>query len=498
MVCIPSSIAGLNLNSASSRYCYARSRESDNVAVFWEDGFGSDPSTASGDLRVDMTKLLSNAEKAYSMYLDTMEFAVKGSSVTDTCKLMIFLLDTSQWTANGAGEDDRIGCLWVNYAAAKIESVIAHEMGHCFQYITGCDTDGGYRYGFGEDGAGGNGFWEQCAQWQAYRVYPEEMFTVYHFDEYIKSNHLHILHENPRYANYFLPEYWTFRHGIKFIGKLWRESRYPEDPVETYKRLNSLSQEQFNDEMHEHAARLTTWDIPDIEQYGEDYIDSRAQVKMGRGADNYWLVDSSVCIENYGYNSIKLNPPPSSRNVTVRFRGKVNEDGYRSVSTEKGGWRFGFVALLENGTRAYSETGAAGMNGSENPEETLTFLCPDNCDKLWLVVSGAPQEHWRHEWDDAAYNDEQWPYEVAFINTNLLGEVTGSEIARTKRTFDTFSFVSSSVTVALSRRTDWRITDLRGRQVRSGYGSRIDIRKYATGGYVLDCNGKSGRILKMP
>ncbi|MBK6497162.1 MAG: hypothetical protein IPG00_02930 [Saprospiraceae bacterium] len=44
-----------------------------------------------------------------------------------------------------------------------------------FHHITGCDSEGGFRYGFGRKyGAGGNGFWEeQCAQWQAYKVYPE-------------------------------------------------------------------------------------------------------------------------------------------------------------------------------------------------------------------------------------------------------------------------------------------------------------------------------------
>jgi hypothetical protein len=100
------------------------------------------------------------------------------------------------------------------------------------------------------------------------------------------------------------------------------ESIFPEDPVEAYKRLNSLSQEQLNDEIYEHAARLTTWDIPSIEQYGKNYIDRRVQVKMSYTLDKYWSVDSSVCIENYGYNSIKLNPPSTSKDVTVQFRGK--------------------------------------------------------------------------------------------------------------------------------------------------------------------------------
>jgi hypothetical protein len=51
----------------------------------------------------------------------------------------------------------------------------------------------------------------------------------------------------------------------------------------------------------------------------------------------------------------------------------------------------------------------------------LHFNVPDNCKQLWLVVSGAPTTYWRHAWDDDDTNDEQWPYQVKFNNTNLLG-----------------------------------------------------------------------------
>lgn len=37
------------------------------------------------------------------------------------------------------------------------------------------------------------------------------------------------------------------------------------------------------------------------------------------------------------------------------------------------------------------------------------------------MVSGAPAGHWRHAWDDNDANDEQWPYQVSFVNTNLQG-----------------------------------------------------------------------------
>ena len=83
------------------------------------------------------------------------------------------------------------------------------------------------------------------------------------------------------------------------------------------------------------------------------------------------------------------------------------------------------MALLKDGTRVYSDMGKAKVTNGVNPaEQSLSFTCPANCSRLWLVVSGAPQEHWRHAWDDNYDNDESWPYQVQFANTNLLGKAT--------------------------------------------------------------------------
>ena len=414
---------GINLKDCSTPYCYDRSVQTDNWIILWQAGFGSDPSTASGSYKVNMTALKEVAEKSYATYVDSLKMVLKGSSLTDKYKMMIFLLYQTDWAAFGSGQDEKVGTLHVNPAAANINTVLAHEIGHCFEYMTGADVPGsGWRWGFGANGAGGNGFWEQIANWEAFKVYPAQQFTAGDFAEYIKSNHLHILHETPRYANYFIGDYWTYKRGQDFMGKLWRGTKRPEDPVQTYKRLNAITQEQFNDEMYEHASRLTTWDLPAIKSYGANYIDRRAQVKMNKQSDGSWLVDPSVTIENYGYNSIKLNAPTTATTVSVDFEGKTGASGFRSLNPDKGGWRYGFVALLKDGTRVYSPAATAKMTGTTNPKGRLEFAVPANSSKLWLVVTGAPQEHWPHAWDDDDTNDEQWPYQVQFGNTNLLGQ----------------------------------------------------------------------------
>lgn len=422
-VYIPSFITRENtdLNDPNSQWCYCRSLETENFIIFWEPGFGNDPSTATGTYQVDIDHLGQVAEKCFRTYTDSLKFAIPGSSVTDRYKVMIFLLYSTEWAAYGSGQDNLVGTLHVNPAAARVDHVLAHEIGHCFQYITGCDTDGGYRYGFGPNGSGGNGFWEQCAQWMAFKVYPEQQFSVGDFTSYTRNHHLNLLHEYPRYFNFFIQDYWNYKRGTDFTGRLWRESRFPEDPVETYKRLNSISQQSFNDEIYEHAARLTTWDLPAIKPYGSAYINRRLQVPMSLTGENFWRPDSSKCIENYGYHCIKLNAPSQQREVTVHFRGLAGQNGYRNLNVNQAGWRYGFVALQENGTRVYSDMGSATYSNGINPQQSLSFSCPENCTNLWLVVSGAPQSHWKHPWDDDNSNDEQWPYEVQFENTNLLG-----------------------------------------------------------------------------
>ena len=80
------------------------------------------------------------------------------------------------------------------------------------------------------------------------------------------------------------------------------------------------------------------------------------------------------------------------------------------MQIDKAGWRYGFLASLNNGSRVYS-----AMN-QEN-EGTATFEVPENTEYLWLVVSGAPTEHWPiiFRWGPPKEDDpkeEQWPYQI--------------------------------------------------------------------------------------
>jgi hypothetical protein len=90
---------------------------------------------------------------------------------------------------------------------------------------------------------------------------------------------------------------------------------------------------------------------------------------------------------------------------------------YNKGDLTRAGWRYGYVALLNNGERIYSD-----MN--RLTAANVEFTIPENCFRLWFVVTGAPTTYTSHPWDENESNDDQWPYTVQFTNTDILGNIT--------------------------------------------------------------------------
>lgn len=416
---IPKEFSQMDLTNNNSTWSFQRSRQSEHFIVFWDKKYGTyDPNSPEVPefYRVDINDLLTKAESYYKLNVEELAFTDTnlGLSNLNKYKMMIFLYYTEDWMAFGAGYDDTIGALWINPATCKpAGSVIAHEIGHCFQYQVFCDLNGGsgFRYGFG--GNGGNGFWEQTAQWQALQSYPDQIFTTNHFLEYCNNYHRHICHEWYRYSSYFIHYYWTEKHGKDFIGELWRNAQNPEDPIQAYMRLTGISIEQFNDEIFEAATKMVTWDISGLRQYGNDYI-GKQQYNFQILDDGSYQVIYDFAPGTSGYNVIPLKVPDGGGTVSGNFTGLINAPGYNPTSDPgDAGWRFGYVALLNNGKRIYGEMnhGTSGV---------VKFEVPIECSKLWFVVTGAPKRYLPHPWDENEANDEHWPYRVNFTNTMIL------------------------------------------------------------------------------
>ncbi len=407
----PSSMGGDFTNSAN-QWCFERSKESEHFVCFWEEG-----------CTADVDYILEVAEKAWEVYTSQLGFVEEGNSSTDTYKILIRAYNTSDWIASGSGEDMKIGTLNISPSAATARGghTVAHEIGHTFQYLTNVDCGAndvhGFNYGLGENGWGGNGFWEDCANWMAYKVYPERQFTDgEYFEGYLTLCHLNLMHETARYYNCFYQDYLCDQYGQNFIGRLWREAINPEDPVDAIMRLEDLSTDDFAALMYDCFAHMCTWDIESVRSEAAHRKGAHYNRLSSRTVDGeeWFQVDSAYCPQNYGYNITRLKLPSAGTTVTVNFQGLAGAEGYRSVNKSRAGWRWGLVCCDADGSTTYGP-----MQQGEEGSTSLTVT--SDCEDLWLVVMGAPTTWWHHAWDDDVSNDEQWPYRVKIDGTRPEG-----------------------------------------------------------------------------
>jgi hypothetical protein len=327
-----------------------------------------------------------------------------------------------------------------------------------------------------------NVFWEMCAQWQAYKYYPHMQFNNEWFNNTINGLHRHPLCVDLRYNNYFIQDYFCHQHGMDFIGRMWNESRNPEDPLQAYMRMTMSGTtaeklDQLNDEMWEYGARMTTFDLDPIRTQGKSSIGKRTQTALKDAGDGQLQPTTSACIENFGNNAILLNVPTQAKTVYVQFDGLVTTDGpdlaaegYTIYNKLRAGWKVGFVALGRDGTRTYGDIATATYS---NPSQLIAFDCPANCSHLWLVVSGAPQSYWTRDWLswDSESTAEQWPYRVKFYQTNAQGRATNNELPP--------EIAGITATHAASTPTNTRVYSLDGRLVGQ------DLKQLPAGIYVV-------------
>ena len=406
----PASMPG-DYTKSSSHWCFERSRESEHYVCFWEKG-----------VEADVDAMLAIGERCWDVYTRRLGFVTPGHSSTDKYKIIMRVYNSSDWIASGSGEDMKVGTFNVSPQAvgSRGGATVAHEIGHTFQYLTnvdcGANNTHGFNYGLGENGAGGNGFWEDCANWMAYKVYPERQFTDgEYFEGYLARCHQNLMHEDSRYYNCYYQDYLCERFGEDFIGRLWRESINPEDPVDAIMRLQNLSTDDFSALMYDCFARMCTWDVEAIRDAARHRIGAHGCYLHARAIDGeeWFQVDSAHCPQNYGYNITALKVPAAGTTLTLTLASAVGEAGYRAVSRARAGWRWGVVALMDDGSTRYGTM--------QDGEGTTTYVVPEGTERLWLVVMGAPTRWWHHAWDDNSSNDEQWPYRVRLQGTRPNG-----------------------------------------------------------------------------
>ncbi|SCI09326.1 DUF6055 domain-containing protein [uncultured Bacteroides sp.] len=404
-------------NQLDGQFSYDYMAESENLVLFWAKSFGKDPMNyADKSRRFNPEEILREGERFYNYYRDKLKFVDKKKSYSSRYKMIIWMYNDDNTTAYGWG-DEGVGMMWMRPCRTQSYPYcpLAHEMGHSFQYMVGAD---------GARSFSGCPLVEYTSQWMLWQVYSDwTTIEQFHLDAYMDQTHYSLLNEvNMYHAPQFM-EYWSNKHGLDIIARIWREAEGKEDPVSAYKRLTGISQQQFNDEIYEAATRFVTWDIPRIKTVCSSYANQH-RCKLDAVGEGWYRIAQTRCPQNYGYNAIRLNVPEGGTMIDLDFEGLAGNKDFRSVKVDKAGWRYGFVAVCKNGQCVYGDRYESG-NGMNR---TVRFEIPENTQFLWLVVTGAPVEHWDYMKTWSVLKNEkgkeaQWPYQIRLKGTSIHSSV---------------------------------------------------------------------------
>lgn len=403
------------------QFSYDYMAESENLVLLWAKSFGKNPEKyVDKSRRFYPEEILREGERFYNYYIDKLKFVDKKESYSSRYKMIIWMYNDDERTAYGWG-DEGVGMMWMRPCRAQSYPYcpLAHEMGHSFQYMTKAD---------GARSFAGCPLVEYTSQWMLWQVYSDwTTIERYHLDAYMDQTHYSLLNEvNMYHAPQFM-EYWSNKHGLDIIARIWREAEGKEDPVLAYKRLTGINQRQFNDEIYEAATRFVTWDIPRIKTVCSSYANQH-RCKLDAVDGDWYQIAQTRCPQNYGYNAIRLNVPEGGKTIALHFKGVAGSENFRSVNVSDAGWRYGFVAVLKNGKRVYGDTNE-GYNGTN---ATAYFKIPEKTQFLWLVVTGAPVEHrdYMKRWNELAKEkgkEAQWPYQIRLEGASIHSSVLKAE-----------------------------------------------------------------------
>ena len=408
---LPEEFAGQDWQSDENAWSFGRMKCTDNMAIFWEKGFGESlaqpPALEGQAMQVDLPNLEQKLETFYHYFKDTLQF-VKSGSLSETYRMMVMVNYSLEGTAYGGTYDDTIGALWItpNRLQDPKLNTVAHELGHSFQAQIQADKAG--------ECWNGHPIFEMCSQWMLWQVNPEWVADEnYHWQAFKDNTHKAFLHLENMYRSPYVLEYWSQQQGKPYIAELFRQGKGGEDPVMTHKRLQKLDQEALNDELFDSYRQLVNFDYPRVYDVMRPWANTfQPMANAFSDAGQGWKqIKPECCPENYGFNVIALALPESDESVSVSFRGMPFAIGYHA-QPELSGWRYGFVAVDTDDVASYSPVGH-DING------TVDFkpVASKPLKHLWLVVMGAPSEHTQNPHESP---DLQWPYQISLTSTEIL------------------------------------------------------------------------------
>lgn len=384
---IPKELRSNNFESDTARWSYQRMALTPNFAIFWERGFGHDlsnpPSLEGKPMAIDLQNLEEKLERFYQFYRDTLHFIGAGS-VADKYRMMVMLNYSLEGTAYGGDYDEFIGAFWVapNRLQDRSLNCVAHELGHSFQMQVHCDKKAQVGRASGatdqfidnqddEDDQNrwfGGGFFEMTSQWMLWHVNPNWVRDeLFHWQAYQRQPQKEFLHWENIYHTPYALEWWSQQHGLDIIGDIFKTAQNPEDPADAYMRLTKLNLSRFYDDLFE-AHRHTIF---------LDFKHARTETRPFIG---HWpQLTEAGAPEAGGFDARLMPTPVRGERIDVDFNGL-------STATEAG-WRYGFVALMADGSCAYTP-----IHNKVRARETFTAPKNQDVSELYFVVMAAPTE----------------------------------------------------------------------------------------------------------
>ena len=450
------------------KYTWSKTRsvESDNVIIFWDNRYKTNPKNLpkSDFYYVDIDDLLKKCEAFFDLEINQLGFVNPQQSNLSKYKVMVLMNHTDTWTCYGGGYDFAVSALWLNPATCKpVGHSVAHEVGHSFHYM--CFAEHAGHRDSQTDGTGfhlpvGNGqaIWEQTAQWQANQSYPELMFDQ-SIGVFRHSHNYAFSHEWHRYQSYWFHYYLCqYYNDITTVAQVWNTPMTGQtrgnatDFNSALMKLKGLSARDLYKLYFDYACRLATWDLDVCKPYRNNYIGYFTYRCVLTDDDQYQVALYS-CPQGTGFNVIPLQVPAAGTEVKTSLTGlsvgaqlldsdpgtylngetgeeaiAADANGYRHYvnggARANRGFRMGYVALMNDGTRQYFSEDSVYCQGSKVVTEDYGFIVPEGVSQLWLVISPALKNYMVHKWDESINKDDMWPYKFKLEGTDLDSRAT--------------------------------------------------------------------------
>ena len=394
-------------------YSLARSSASDNFIIFWGPLAGDDPTQAPAEIAFNPQSILDTAEDLYKFYIDTIRFVNDDSGLIHQYKIILVMLHT--WTglegwAFGGNYDGKVGAMWMHPHAASSGPTLAHEFTHTLQNYAWMMNPG---HSFIDSNYVGF-FWETHAEFMALQRYPS---VALEFDmaRWLNTCQFHWSSTRHHYQAFIFLQFIKEKDGIEMINRLWNEAMIGEHPLETYKRLKGITQEELNDLFGEYAMRNVTWDYEIGDQLRERvstinpvFMSHPTMIpELKDSTEGWYTIPNYLAPQDYGYNIIRLYPQEKAgcteRRVYIHF-----EPQYIFPDYQEAGLRFGFVALNQLHEPRYSPLYKSHVE--------TDFLLQEDENELYLVVSGAPVNHHNYAWEIGFPRIYRYPYDFKLKN----------------------------------------------------------------------------------